>query len=113
MSIHYADQKLEDLPIEECLLEEVVVRLVETPAERERHDRLLEQEHYLGNADAIGRVLRYVAQYCGQWVAVLTFCSAALHIKPRDRFLKWSARQVREQAEQIHATRVTSGPGDE
>jgi len=27
-------------------------------------------------------------------VAILTFCSAALHLKPRDRFLHWSARQV-------------------
>ena len=25
---------------------------------------------------------------------MLTFCSAALHLKPRDRFLQWSAREV-------------------
>lgn len=96
MSVDYVDQKLAGLPVEKRLLEEVVVSLVETPAEKDRHDQLLEQEHYLGNANAIGQVLRYVAQYRGQWVAVLTFCSAALHIKPRDQFLGWSARQVRE-----------------
>lgn len=96
MAICYADQKLEGLPIESRLFDEVVVRLVAGPAERRRHDALLEREHYLRNAKAIGRVLRYVAEYRGQWVAVLTFCSAALHLKPRDRFLHWSARQVKE-----------------
>ena len=96
MSICYADEKREGLPVESRLLEEVTVRLVAGEAERQRHDELLEREHYLGNATAVGRVLRYVAEHQGQWVAVLTFCSAALHLKPRDRLLKWSARQVKE-----------------
>ena len=96
MSICYADQKLEQLPIESRLLDEVVVRLIEDGAERRRHDELVEREHYLHNATAVGRVLRYVAQYRAEWVAVLTFCSAALHLKPRDRFLHWTARQVKE-----------------
>ena len=96
MSICYADQKLKELPVESRLLDEVVVRLVESDAERQRHDELLEREHYLHNAKAVGRVLRYVAEYRGEWVAVLTFCSAALHLKPRDQFLHWPARQVKE-----------------
>jgi hypothetical protein len=54
----------------------------------------MEAEHYLRNANAVGEVLRYVAEYDGQWVGLLTFCSAALHLKPRDRFLNWSAREV-------------------
>jgi hypothetical protein len=96
MSICYADQPMEELPIESRLLDEVVVRLVVGQAQRRRHDGLLERDHYLHNDKAIGRVLRYVAEYRGQWVAVLTFCSAALHLKPRDRFLHWSARQAKE-----------------
>jgi hypothetical protein len=96
MAICYADQKCQGLPVEARLLDAVVVRLVASPAERRRHDALLEQEHYLRNAQAIGRVLRYVAEYRGQWVAVLTFSSAALHLKPRDQFLHWPARQVKE-----------------
>lgn len=96
MSIHYADQEGADWPAEQRLLEGVVVRLVSDAAEQQRQDALLEQQHYLGGAQPIGRVLRYVAEYRGQWVAVLTFCSAALHLKPRDRFLHWSARQVLE-----------------
>jgi hypothetical protein len=35
-----------------------------------------------------------VAEYQGQWVGLLVFSSAARHIKPRDRWLKWTPRQV-------------------
>ena len=96
MSICYADQALEELPVESRLLDEVVVRLVESEVERCRHDELIEREHYLHKAKAIGQVLRYVAEYRGEWVAVLTFCSAALHLKPRDEFLHWPARLVKQ-----------------
>ena len=96
MSIGSADQTLEELPIQSRLLDEVVVRLVEGEAQRHRHDELLERQHYLRNANAIGQVLRYVAKYRGAWVTVLTFCSAALHLKPRDQFLHWPARLVKE-----------------
>ena len=82
-------------PAEERLLDQVTVRWID-PDERERYDALMEQEHYLGKDNAVGGVLRYVAEYQGQWVALLTFCSAALHLKPRDRFLHWPARQVAE-----------------
>lgn len=93
MSICHSNQNGLSLPAEERLLQEVSVRLIEFK-ERERHDQLMEQEHYLGNANAIGQVLRYVAEYEGEWVGALTFCSAALHLKPRDRLLNWSAREV-------------------
>lgn len=96
MSICYRDHKLGGLQSEERLLSDVTVRLIDPldSSERGRHDHLMEQEHYLGNSNAIGQVLRYVAEYQGQWVAALTFCSAALHLKPRDQLLKWSAREV-------------------
>lgn len=96
MAICYVNQPRANLPTEARLLEEVVVRLVTTPAERQRHDALITQEHYLGNAHAVGEVLRYVAEYRGQWVAALTFCSAARHLKPREQHLGWSARQLAE-----------------
>src|SRR5271167_5225759 len=96
MSLCHLDQVMAGLPAEERLLEAVVVRLLATEAERRRHDQLLEQHHYLHNASAVGQVLRYVVEYHGEWVAVLTFCSSAWHLKPRDRWLNWTAWQVRE-----------------
>ena len=44
--------------MEPRLLAEVTVRLIDTEEERRRHDQLLEQEHYLRNATAVGQVLR-------------------------------------------------------
>ena len=88
MSVCHCSQTVAGLPEEMRLLKEVTVRLIRA-GERERYDQLIEKEHYLKNANAVGQVLRYVAEYKGQWVALLTFCSAALHLKPRDRLLNW------------------------
>lgn len=93
MSVSHSNQRMAGLPPETRLLDQVTVRLTD-PDERERYNALMGQEHYLGQDRAVGAVLRYVAQYQGQWVALLTFCSAALHLKPRDRFLHWAAREV-------------------
>lgn len=95
MSVHLFDGSIAGTPPEPRVLEEVAVRLLED-AERERFDAELSTKHYLKNANAVGRVLRYVAEYRGQWVALLVFSSPALHLKPRDRWLHWSARQVKE-----------------
>jgi hypothetical protein len=83
-------------PPEPRVLAEVKVRLLDEASERERFDKLLTEEHYLKNATVVGQALRYVAEYEGQWVALLVFSSAALHLKPRDRWLHWLARQVTE-----------------
>lgn len=84
-----------NLPVETRLLSDVSVRLI-SDQERQRHDQLMEEEHYLGNSNAIGQVLRYVAEHNGQWVAALTFCSSSLHLKPRDQRLGWDAAMLRE-----------------
>ncbi len=53
----------------------------------------LEQEHYLESSTLVGEWLRYVAEIDGQWVALLTFSAAALHLKARERWIGWSPRQ--------------------
>ena len=75
------------------LLGEVTVRLI-AGAERERFDQELVSKHYLQNANAVGAVLRYVAEYHGQWVALVMFNSAAYHLKLRDQWLHWVGGQV-------------------
>ena len=93
MSVHLSDVIVAGLPQESDLLKQVRVRLLEE-SERSEFDQLLTREHYLKNPTAVGQVLRYVAEYQGRWVALLVFSSAAFHLKPRDRWLHWSARQV-------------------
>jgi hypothetical protein len=53
----------------------------------------LEREHYLESSRFAGQSLRYVAEVDGQWVALLTFSAPALHLKGRERWIGWSARQ--------------------
>lgn len=115
MSVHLADQIRSGLPPEPRLLKEVVLRLVIEESERARFEELLVREHYLKNATAVGQVLRYVAEYQGQWVALLVFSSAAFHIKLRDRWLHWPARLVAQRRHLIAQNSrflVLAGTGD-
>ena len=74
------------------LLGQVTVRLL---AEHEvgQFNFYLEREHYLESSRLAGQWLRYVAEVDGQWVALLTFSAPALHLKGRERWIGWSARQ--------------------
>lgn len=74
------------------ILKRVTVRLIR-PDERARFDALLIERHYLHEAKLVGQHLRYVAELDGQWVALLTFSAAALHLKGREKWIQWSERQ--------------------
>lgn len=80
------------IPCEPDLLARVSVRLLRED-ERERFDQLLQERHYLHSSTLVGQHLRYVAELDGQWVALLAFSAAALHLKGRDKRIGWSARQ--------------------
>jgi hypothetical protein len=53
------------------------VRLVR-PDEAERYQALMQAHHYLGSPAKIGENLRYVATILDEWLALLSFSSAAL-----------------------------------
>jgi Domain of unknown function (DUF4338)/DDE_Tnp_1-associated len=72
-------------------LSKVTVRPI-APDEDERYQQLLERHHYLGAIPKIGQTLRYVAQYGGEWVAVLSFSASSLKCGARDRWIGWEAR---------------------
>ena len=74
------------------LLEGVQIRLLQPP-EREHFDDLMRTEHYLKSADLVGEQLRYVAEYQGQWVALLSWNAAAYHLKHRETWIGWSRGQ--------------------
>jgi hypothetical protein len=73
-------------------LQKVSVRLL-TDDEVGQFNFYLEREHYLESSRFAGQSLRYVAEVNGQWVALLTFSAPALHLKGRERWIGWSARQ--------------------
>lgn len=74
------------------VLARVSIRLI-TPGEKVRWDELICQRHYLGNANLVGRQLRYVAELDGQWVALLGWNVAAYHLKGREAWVGWSIEQ--------------------
>ena len=88
--------KLRNRPLitneQQALLEGVQLRLIE-PGERERIDRLIVEQHYLGNAQLVGEQLRYVAEYQGQWVALMSWSAAAYKLKLREGWIGWSDQQ--------------------
>lgn len=74
------------------LLKRVTVRLLRED-ELGQFNYYLERDHYLESSRLAGQWLRYVAELDGQWVALLTFSAPALHLKARERWIGWSARQ--------------------
>ena len=74
------------------LLDGVQVRLLQ-PDGRARFDQLLRDQHYLKSADRVGEQVRSVAEYQGQWVALLAWCAGADHLKAREAWIGWTAPQ--------------------
>jgi len=74
------------------ILSRVSVRLI-CPEEKVRWDELICARHYLGNANLVGRQLRYVAELDGQWVALLGWNVAAYHLKGREAWIGWTVEQ--------------------
>jgi hypothetical protein len=79
---------------QQALISGAQVRLIR-PEERERFDRLLTEDHYLHSANFVGEQLRYVAEYQGEWVALLVWSAGAYKLKLREEWIGWSDRQKR------------------
>ena len=77
---------------EQALLDGVQVRLIR-PEEREPFDQIIVEDHYLHSAEFVGEQLRYVAEYQGQWVALMVWSAAAYKLKLREEWIGWSDRQ--------------------
>lgn len=52
----------------------------------------MQTHHYLGSSRPLGETLRYIALYQGQWIALISFSSAALKCAVRDQWIGWSYR---------------------
>ena len=81
-------------PAEAAVVEQIQVRLVR-PEEEAHWDDLMVQHHYLKSARMVGEQLRYVAEYQGQWLALLGWSAASYHLKGRDGWIGWNDNQRR------------------
>jgi hypothetical protein len=78
------------------LLGTVQVHVLDSAELRARAQGLLTAHHYLGGVQAVGEQMHYaVSDAQGEWVAVLVFAAAALHLRGRDRWIGWSDEQRR------------------
>jgi Domain of unknown function (DUF4338) len=79
---------------EQRVLDELRVVLIPETKDRQRFQRLLKTNHYLGGLKPVGEQLYYVAVDAdGQWLALLLFSAAAKHLKHREQWIGWSAAQ--------------------
>ena len=74
------------------VLRQVVLRPVR-PEEGGRWKALIRERHYLGLHHLVGETILHVAEMDGHWVALVGWCSAALKVTVRDRFIGWTAQQ--------------------
>jgi hypothetical protein len=72
-------------------LAEIRLRLI-TDDERIHFHTFIQKYHYLGSRRAAGESLYYVATYHEEWVALLSFSSAALKCAARDQWIGWPYR---------------------
>lgn len=79
---------------EQEVLDGVEVRLLRQ-REQKRFDLLIETQHYLKDATLVGERLCYVAEYGGQWLALLAWSAPAYHVKDRDEWIGWTEEQRR------------------
>jgi len=80
---------------QQALLDSARLRLLEE-GELLRWNELIEREHYLHDATLVGEILRYVAvDEQGEWIALLGYSSASLHLRARDQWLGWTAEQCK------------------
>lgn len=85
-------QRLPNLD-EQTLLEQLQVGLV-LPREVSQWNKLARRYHYLKSARLVGEQLRYVVTDAkGNWLALMGWNAAALHLKARDQSIEWSDAQ--------------------
>ena len=81
---------------EQAVLDDLNLRLLTEPEDKQRWDQLVVEHHYLKSATLVGEQLRYVAEYQGRWLALLGWSAPALHLKAREAWLEWSPEQLRQ-----------------
>jgi len=79
-------------------LREIVLQPVALSDEAQ-FQQLMQAHHYLGALRKIGNTLWYVATWQGQWLALLSFSSAAWKCAARDSWIGWD---FRHQYDRLH-----------
>jgi hypothetical protein len=80
---------------ERDVLAHVKIERIDSQEECAQFNREIEQHHYLRNSQVAGKVIRHVAVYQGEWIALLCWSASAYHLKARDEWIGWGENQRR------------------
>jgi hypothetical protein len=88
---------VDETPLEGTLTEirPLEFEQVRRTVEERLFNSLLDRYHYLGYTQPVGEHLKYVVYAQGRPIACLGWSSAPRHLRPRDRFIGWSAEARR------------------
>jgi len=76
----------------------ITVRPIEQH-ECSKFTNLMQQHHYLGALPKIGETIWYIASLHDEWIALISFSSAALKCSARDQWIGWN---FRHQYDRLH-----------
>jgi len=79
----------------------ITVRPLTGAADVERWNTLMRTHHYLATSNLMGEQIRYVAEHCGQWVALLGWSSASLKLQDRDAWIGWTPAMARQRLQLV------------
>lgn len=79
---------------EQQILDDLEIRLIRKD-EQGCYERLIDGQHYLKSAQLVGEQLRYVVEYDGEWLALLSWNAGCFHLADRDEWIGWSDAQRR------------------
>ena len=82
------------------IMRSVVVRPVK-PEEEARWKALIREHHYLGLRHLVGETILHVAEVDGHWIGLLGWCSAALKVGVRDRWIGWNGQQKQRRLKHV------------
>ena len=81
-------------PREQQILDELTIRLIHKD-EHGCYEQFIDEQHYLKSAKLVGEQLRYVVEYHGEWLALLSWNAGSYHLADRDKWIGWSEAQRR------------------
>ena len=81
-------------PCEQQILDGLNIRLIHKD-EKGCYEQLIDEQHYLKSAQLVGEQLRYVIEYDGEWLALLSWSAGSYHLADRDEWIGWSDEQRR------------------
>ena len=81
-------------PCEQQILDGLTIRLI-CKHEHGCYEQWIDEQHYLKSVQLVGEQLRYVVEYDGEWLALLSWSAGSYHLADRDSWIGWSDEQRR------------------